>query len=80
MNIINGIDRIALLIAVIAIIPGILTGTFLIYDNFKTISPENEAKYQAEYKSWMQSGSTHNFNMPKDKYDPLYPFGYGLSY
>ena len=69
MNIIKGIDRIALVLAIAAVIPGILFGIALSYDTFKTISPENEAKYQEEYQKWSQSeGIGKRMNIPMRQY------------
>ena len=44
MNITKGIDRIALVIAIITIIPGFILGRYITYEEFKTITPE--------YKKW----------------------------
>ena len=69
MNIVKGIDRIALVLAIVAIIPGILFGIALSYDTFKTISPRNEAKYQEEYQKWSQSeGIDRRMNIPIRQY------------
>ena len=63
MNIIKGLDRIILILAIIAVVPGFMFGSFLVEDKgtIKTISPKHIAwekkvvnKYNeliAEYKS-----------------------------
>ena len=44
MNIIRGIDRIALVLAIIAIVPGFFVGGYYVSEQFSTITPE--------YKEW----------------------------
>ena len=40
MNIIKGIDRIVLILAIIAIVPGIILGVKISYDSLTTVYPE----------------------------------------
>ena len=69
MNIIKGIDRIALILAVLAIIPGILLGSGLIYEEYKTVKPEDEAKYNEEYRTYQEKKSNVAFpQAPVKKY------------
>ena len=43
MNIIKGIDRIAFLLALIAIIPGFITGWVIIQKKIRNVTPEYQA-------------------------------------
>ena len=58
MNIIKGIDRIALVLAVIIIIPGFIAGWEFTQDKFKTVS--------AEYKVYGKMENQRK-NLPEDK-------------
>ena len=64
MNIIRGMDRIALVLAIIAILPAFVLGGEIINRTFKSVTPDYEAKYKAwekkfgkEWKEWESSGS-----------------------
>lgn len=48
MNIIRGMDRIALVLAIIAILPGFVLGVNITNEALKSVTTE----YKAEYKAW----------------------------
>jgi hypothetical protein len=54
MNIIKGIDRIALVVAIVAIVPGALLGGVFVLEVCKTETPEHKA-WQEKVEGWYQA-------------------------
>lgn len=62
MNIIKGIDRIALIIAIIALFPGFMGGVSFTQEKFKMVTPE--------YKEWVKENQD-NLDSMKQKGDKI---------
>jgi len=54
MNIKKGMDRIALILAIVAIVPGALMGGAIVFENCKTETPEHKA-WQKKVEGWYQA-------------------------
>jgi len=67
MNIIKGIDRIALVVAIVAIVPGALLGSLFVFETCKTETPEYKA-WQEKVEGWFQAnpntGRYHFLSLP----------------
>ena len=72
MNVIRGLDRIVLIIAVIAILPGFVIGFFFVEDEFKAVTPEyqkwKKKREQIEYE-YALDGSNLRFLLEQDTVD-----------